>query len=216
MEVLILQAVSFQNASQIDRIVLFLHGYGANGEDLINIGRYWDADLPGTLFIAPNAPYVHPYLQNGYMWFPFKDISNITLDDIKNGLLAIRPVIHNYIDELSKIHKVPTYQIIPVGFSQGGMIALDTLVTCHQMKVAICYAGSYYPFKNELDAGVKKHALLVHGLEDSVVRYHYMKDAEAELIKLGVYVKSVTCAGVGHSISQEGILAGVNFLKEWS
>ena len=38
------------------QLVVFLHGYGADGADLIEIGRQWRALLPDADFVAPNAP----------------------------------------------------------------------------------------------------------------------------------------------------------------
>lgn len=82
----------FQTGTQIKHVVLFLHGYGANGDDLLSIGRDWQDSLPDTLFIAPNAPYQHPYIDSGYMWFDFQDKQNISPNDVKTGLNNIRPI----------------------------------------------------------------------------------------------------------------------------
>ena len=45
------------NSEIIENIVIFLHGYGANCDDLLNIGQMWKTDLPNTLFVSPNAPF---------------------------------------------------------------------------------------------------------------------------------------------------------------
>jgi phospholipase/carboxylesterase len=47
-------------------IVIFLHGYGSNGADLIGLASYWRAALPNTLFIAPNAPQSCPGAPGGH------------------------------------------------------------------------------------------------------------------------------------------------------
>ena len=41
------------NAKQL---VVFLHGYGADGNDLIEIGRAWQGLLPEAAFVSPHAP----------------------------------------------------------------------------------------------------------------------------------------------------------------
>jgi phospholipase/carboxylesterase len=209
-----MQEASFQTGTDINRIILFLHGYGANGEDLLGIGKHWQDSLPHTLFIAPNAPYSHPQIPNGYMWFNFKDTSNITPDDIKDGLNNIRPVIQEYAQTLSRKYGVPLAHIILVGFSQGAMIALDLFACEPDIKTAIDYAGIYYPFRTSIENATSKKALLVHGTDDTVVPYHHMREAEKALTNLGIHVTSITCAELGHSISMEGITAGETFLKE--
>lgn len=211
-----MQAASFQTGTDINRIILFLHGYAANGEDLLSIGRFWQDSLPHTLFIAPNAPYPHPQIPNGFMWFDFKDTSNITPEDIKDGLNKARPIIQDYLKTLVKTYEVPLSNIILVGFSQGAMIALDILTCTSEIKTVIEYAGIYYPMHNPVENAASKKVLLVHGIDDTVVPYHHMCEAEKALTDLGIHVTHITCAELGHSINAEGIAAGETFLKEVS
>jgi phospholipase/carboxylesterase len=209
-----MQEFSFQTGNEINRIVLFLHGYGANGEDLLGIGKHWQDSLPHTLFIAPNAPYPHPYLSNGFMWFDFKDVNNITPEDIKEGLIKTRPIIQNYLKTLSQRYGVPLSKIIPVGFSQGAMIALDLLAFEPEIKAVIDYAGIYYPLNNCIENAASKKALLVHGTDDTIVPYHHMPEAQKALANQGIHVTPIRCAELGHSIDALGIAAGETFLKE--
>ncbi|MEK7654653.1 MAG: dienelactone hydrolase family protein [Pseudomonadota bacterium] len=211
-----MQEFSFQTGTEIKRIILFLHGYGADGEDLLNIGKHWQDSLPHTLFVAPNAPYPHPQIPNGFMWFDFKDVSNITPEDIKDGLNKTRPIIQDYVQTLSRKYVVSLSQIIPVGFSQGAMIALDLLACEPEIQAAIDYAGIYYPMNNFIENATSKRALLVHGTDDTVVPYHHMPEAQKALTNLGIHVTPITCAELGHSINAVGILAGATFLKEAS
>lgn len=211
-----MQEFSFQTGTDIQRIILFLHGYGADGEDLLGLGKHWQDSLTQTLFIAPNAPYPHPYVPNGFMWFDFKDVNNISSEDIKDGLNKIRPIFQGYLRTLSKDYGVPLSRITLVGFSQGAMIALDLLACEPEIKAVIDYAGVYYPMSDVIENSGSKRALLVHGTDDTVVPYHHMPEAEKALTKLGIHVTSITCAELGHSINAEGIAAGEKFLKEVS
>lgn len=211
-----MQEFSFQTGADIQRIILFLHGYGADGEDLLGVGKHWQDSLPHTLFIAPNAPYPHPYVPNGFMWFDFKDVNNISSEDIKDGLNKIRPILQDYLRTLSKAYGVPLSRITLVGFSQGAMIALDLLDCEPEIKAVIDYAGVYYPMSDLIENAGSKRALLVHGTDDTVVSYHHMPEAEKALTKLGIQITTITCAELGHSINAEGIAAGEKFLKEVS
>lgn len=204
----------FQTGTQIKHVVLFLHGYGANGDDLLSIGRDWQDSLPDTLFIAPNAPYQHPYIDSGYMWFDFQDKQNISPNDVKTGLNNIRPIIKDYVQKLTQEYNVPYSSLVPVGFSQGAMIALDLLTCEPEIKAIIEYAGVYYPMCTSIENAASKKALLVHGTDDTVVPYHHMRDTEKALTELGIHVTSIPCAGLDHGINDEGIRAGKLFLKE--
>jgi phospholipase/carboxylesterase len=51
------------------QLVVFLHGYGADGDDLIEIGRQWQRWLPDAAFVAPHAPELLPGQPAGRQWF---------------------------------------------------------------------------------------------------------------------------------------------------
>ena len=51
------------------RLVVFLHGYGADGNDLIDIGRAWQGMLPDTAFVSPHAPEPCGQAPMGRQWF---------------------------------------------------------------------------------------------------------------------------------------------------
>ena len=55
---------------QARRLVVFLHGYGADGNDLIDIGRAWQTLLPDTAFVSPHAPEPCGQAPVGRQWFP--------------------------------------------------------------------------------------------------------------------------------------------------
>ena len=44
------------NRGRASSLVVLLHGYGANGNDLIAIATQWRNLMPGAAFVAPNAP----------------------------------------------------------------------------------------------------------------------------------------------------------------
>ena len=79
--------------------VIFLHGYGANSEDLINIANLWIDKLPETLFLSPNAPFKCEFAENAYQWF---ELTSISPQNIGKGLEKAGPYLNDYIDEVSK------------------------------------------------------------------------------------------------------------------
>ena len=56
----------------INKLVIFCHGYGADGNDLINLANYFQPVLPDALFISPNAPEKCAMNPFGYQWFDFQ------------------------------------------------------------------------------------------------------------------------------------------------
>ena len=84
-------------SKKVEKIVLFLHGYGANGEDLINIASEWIDILPNTIFYSPNAPFVCDINPSGYQWFK---LFERTEKELNNGLKECGPYLNQFIDHI--------------------------------------------------------------------------------------------------------------------
>ena len=85
--------------NKVKNAIVFLHGYGANSEDLINIGLEWKQDLPSTAFISPNAPFKCEWGENAYQWF---DLTSISPETIGEGLKKAGPHLINLIEDVKK------------------------------------------------------------------------------------------------------------------
>ena len=57
-------------SGEIRSCVVFLHGYGANGADLIGLADPLAEHMPDTLFISPDAPEECAGAPMGLQWFP--------------------------------------------------------------------------------------------------------------------------------------------------
>src|SRR5450755_1483475 len=102
-------------------LVVFLHGYGADGNDLIEIGRAWQGLLPDAAFVSPHAPRPCGQAPTGREWFPltFRDPNERWL-----GVNAAGPGLNAFLDaELARRNMAPSALAL-VGFSQGTMMAL--------------------------------------------------------------------------------------------
>ena len=102
------------------KIVLFLHGYGSNGSDLISLKDYISLDQKSSEFISPNAPEPCELNFFGYQWFPLKERS---IDELKLGLSSAYLYLDDIINKIKEDYKAKTSQISIVGFSQGSMLA---------------------------------------------------------------------------------------------
>src|ERR1700749_676768 len=101
-------------------LVVLVHGYGADGNDLIGLGQHWRELLPTVAFAAPNAPTRIPG-GPGYQWFP---ISRIDPHEMKKGVEIAAPVLDEYLDAELKRLNLPPQRLALAGFSQGTMLSL--------------------------------------------------------------------------------------------
>src|SRR6185436_9900048 len=102
-------------------LVVLLHGYGANGDDLIGLAEGWRSTLRSAAFVAPNAPDTIPGMHGGLQWFP------LTMRDAGEywrGVAGARPALDRFLNRELSRYKLPLHRLVLVGFSQGTMMAL--------------------------------------------------------------------------------------------
>jgi phospholipase/carboxylesterase len=194
------------------KAVVFLHGYGANGKDLLSVGQIWRNELGSVAFIAPNAP--HPFEMNpnfGFQWFGIQDFSPL---NVRKGIDFARPKLLKILDNILLNLNLEPKDMFLVGFSQGTIMALEMLYVMDNLAGIIGYSGAFYPKKDQGVLSIDTKILLVHGTADNVVPYPAMNYAYSELKKLDMDVKTYTCQNLAHSINQAGILQGLDFVKK--
>ena len=109
------------------QLVVFLHGYGADGNDLIALGQQWRSLLPDATFVSPNAAERCTASPMGRQWFA---LSNRPPDDPRGaedrwqGVVAARPAIDAFLDEELARLGLDDARLALVGFSQGAMMAM--------------------------------------------------------------------------------------------
>jgi phospholipase/carboxylesterase len=198
------------------RLVVFLHGYGADGNDLIDIGRAWQETLPGTAFVSPHAPEPCGQAPVGKQWFPltFRDP-----DERWVGVNKAAPALDAFFDKELERWKLPPSALALVGFSQGTMMALHVGLRRAVTPAAIVgYSGMLVmPNKPEPEAftasiKAKPPVLLVHGSEDELIPAQALFHATQTLAALEVPAEWHISYGVGHGIDAEGLRHGGEFL----
>lgn len=192
-----------------EKLIVLLHGYGANGENLIDLADMWAASLPFVEFHAPNAPEVCDSVPYGYQWFGLKDFSPYNM---RAGLDRAAPFLKTYLEQLLITRGLTSSDLILVGFSQGTMMALEMMFHLPGVRGILGYSGAFYPPVLPATLVSKPEVFLVHGMADMVVPYPMMMEGANQLQRLGLTPKTHTCYGLGHSIDLEGISLGGQFL----
>jgi phospholipase/carboxylesterase len=194
------------------QLVVFLHGYGADGNDLIGLGREWSQALPHAAFVSPNAPNPCGMAPMGRQWF---DLSLGDMALIAEGVKQAAPPLQAFLDEELKRLNLPASALGLVGFSQGTMMALAVGLARKPAPAAIVgYSGALAAIEALPGPGTGPDILLVHGDMDEVIPVDAMLMARAQLAQAGLPVEWHVAQGIGHGIDGEGLRLGGAFLKQ--
>ncbi len=204
-------------------LVVFLHGYGADGGDLIEIGRHWRNLLPTAAFVSPHAPERCPGSPMGRQWFA---LSNGFPDDRAgaetrwNGAVGARTVIDAFLDaELGRLG-LDEQRLALVGFSQGAMMAMHVGLRRRLAPAAIVgYSGMLIGADRLDDArarggGAPPPVLLLHGDQDPLIPMDAMFLAVEALAGANIPTQWHMSVGVGHGIDAGGLHHGGLFLAQ--
>jgi phospholipase/carboxylesterase len=203
-------------AAAARRLVVFLHGYGADGNDLIEIGRAWQPLLPDAAFVSPHAPEPCAGAPMGRQWFglTFRDP-----DERWRGVNAAAPILNRFLDAELARRKLAPSALALVGFSQGTMMALHVGLRRTTAPAAIVgYSGIFVlPDKAEpaaVAAEIKSRppVLLIHGDRDELIPVQALLQATQDLAALEIPAEWHISPGIGHGIDQEGLRHGGEFL----
>jgi|HubBroStandDraft_4_1064222.scaffolds.fasta_scaffold246442_2 phospholipase/carboxylesterase len=205
------------------QLVVLLHGYGADGKDLIEIGRQWQRLLPHAAFVAPNAPERMPMSPMGRQWFP------LTMRDLGErwkGVTQARPALDAFLDAELARHGLKASALALVGFSQGTMMALHAGLRRQAAPAAILgYSGLLVLDPAKVQAGpeaasadlaaearAKPPILLVHGEADDLIPVTSLFESAEMLARAGIACEWHLSLGVGHGIDGDGLRQGGEFV----
>lgn len=193
------------------QLVIFLHGVGADGNDLIGLAPYFQKALPHARFVSPNAPFAFDMAPYGYQWFSLQDF---TEEARLLGAERAAPSLNAFIDaELAK-DGLADENLALIGFSQGAMMSLHVgLRRERPMAGIVSYSGLLVGVE-KLKAEMRSSPpiLLTHGTEDPVLPFAFLAEAEAGLKSLGLSVEAHARPGLPHGIDGECVELGQAFL----
>jgi phospholipase/carboxylesterase len=198
------------------QLVVFLHGYGADGNDLIEIGRAWQPLLPHTAFVSPHAPEPCAEAPVGRQWFP------LTFRDPQErwrGVNTAAPGVDRFLDAELARHRLGDDALALVGFSQGTMLALHTGLRRRKAPAALVgYSGLLVlppeqgPDVVAAEISGRPPVLLVHGDQDDLIPAQAMFQGAQGLAAFGIPVEWHLSHGLGHGIDAEGLRHAGEFL----
>ena len=197
------------------KLVVLLHGVGADGQDLIGLAPLFAEVLPEALFVAPNAPAPAAMAPMGYQWFDLGfDGSSFDMATMVAGVQAAAPVLDDFLDSLLAAQGLTDGDLTVVGFSQGTMMALEVMPRRRQPCAGVIgYSGMLLdPARLAQEITARPPVLLVHGEADPVVPAACLGLAETGLREAGLAVQAHGRPGLGHGIDEAGIGLGKQFL----
>ena len=196
-------------------LVVFLHGYGADGKDLIDLANPFSMAMPNAAFISPDAPFPCAMSPQGRQWFP--------IEEIPMGAINASRSLLSLIDKEASDIGLNLKDVILIGFSQGAMMSMQCLlISQYQLAGIIGYSGALRienvnAAKDNITNGKHRFSstpvLLVHGEQDEVVPFQSLERSKNLLNKIGFNVQTLSRKNLAHGIDPEGISKGMDFLK---
>lgn len=197
--------------------VVFLHGYGANGADLLGLADPLAEHLPDTLFVAPDAPESIPGMPFGLQWFPIPWIDGSSEEEAHRGLMSASADLDAFLDALMVDEDLLPEQVVLFGFSQGTMMALHVAPRREDaMAGVVAFSGRLLsPELLADETQSRPPVLLVHGDGDDVVPIDSLPQAAEALQGAGWQdVYAHVMKGTGHGIAPDGLSVALAFMRD--
>ncbi len=192
-------------------LFLGLHGWGANGADLAALGTY--LQLPQVIKVFPDAPWPHPQVLGGQMWYGFPegyDFQSAPEVEGQSDLVYSRQWLRDWILATAAHYGMPLERVMVAGFSQGGAMALDVALS---LPVGAVLALSGYLHREPQPHDPPAPVLVVHGQYDPVVPLGAAHQVRDRLQALGVPL-TYREYPMGHEISPKVLEAIQTFCHQ--
>jgi phospholipase/carboxylesterase len=196
-------------------MVVFVHGYGADGADLLGLSDPLAPHLPDTVFYSPDAPEPCNGAPMGRQWFPIPWLDGSSEEAARLGLLAAAEDLNGFLDEKLAEEGLLPSSLALVGFSQGAMMSLH-IAPRRSPAIAGVVAISGRLLSPELlfEAVSKPPMMLIHGDQDPVVPFADMGLAGDALVTAGFETYGHVMKGTGHGIAPDGLSVALSFLAD--
>lgn len=197
-------------------LVVFVHGYGADGADLLGLADVLGPHLPDTVFYAPDAPEVCAASSFGRQWFSIPRFDGSSEVDSAIGMNRAADDLNAFLDICLQAEGLEPTKLVVVGFSQGAMMSLH-IAPRRDLAVGgvVAISGKLMrPGTLAMEMKVKPEVLLMHGDQDDVVPFAEMQAAGNALVQNGFQVYGHVMKGSGHGIAQDGLQVALSFIAD--
>lgn len=197
-------------------LVIFVHGYGADGKDLISLSDPLSQHMPDTVFYAPDAPNKCQMNPMGFEWFPIPWIDGSSQEVALAGMAEAVDRLNSWLDHVMTQEDISAANTVLIGFSQGTMMSLHLGPRRTEPLAGIVgFSGRLMaPESLEGEAVAKPPVLLIHGDQDEVVPPASLPEAATALTSAGFEVYTHISKGMGHGIAPDGLGLALQFMKE--
>ena len=198
-------------------LVIFLHGYGADGADLLGLADPLAPHLPDTVFVAPDAPERSVMNPMGFQWFPIPWIDGSSEEVAAEGMARAVNDLNGFLDHVMMENGVTAAETALVGFSQGTMMSLHVAPRrAEPFAGVVGFSGRLLePESLEDEVVVRPPVLLIHGDADDVVPPQSLPEAAEGLQNAGwTEVYAHIMKGTGHGIAPDGLSVALAFVKD--
>ncbi|MBT8477029.1 MAG: alpha/beta fold hydrolase, partial [Alphaproteobacteria bacterium] len=188
-------------------VAVFLHGYGADGRDLLGLADPLSPHMPDTLFVAPDAPDRSTANPMGFQWSPIPFIDGSSEAEASAAMIRSIADVDAFLDALIDEEGIAPAQLVLFGFSQGTMMSLHIAPRrVEPVAAVVAFSGRLLvPDTLEAEAVSKPPVLLIHGDADDVVPFAEMSVAGEALTKAGFETYAHVMRGTGHGIAPDGL-----------
>jgi len=191
------------------KLIVFLHGLGSDGHDLISLAPYINHELPDCHFISPHGVEPYDMAPYGRQWFSINDRDPYKISKlIGSNVKLLENVIAEKQTELNLTNK----DTIIIGFSQGTMIGLYlTLIQQEPFACMVGFSGRLIPPPECINKSTP--ICLVHGEQDEVVDVNEMAGISKYLDMHNIIYSSYKIPNLSHSIDGNGLKIATDFIK---
>ncbi len=194
-------AISPKTPDATKGVVVMLHGWGANAKDLTSLVP--SLNLPDYKFFSVEAPFPHPQVPNGKMWY------NLEVED-RQGLATSQRALTDWLQALPETTNIPFSRTCLLGFSQGGAMALD--IGIRFPLAGIVSLSGYLHEQPQPQTDRIPPVFMAHGTNDPVVPINMSYQARETLESLGSSIDYQEFA-MGHEIALPVLESVKNFIE---
>ena len=203
-------------SGQAKSLVIFVHGYGADGADLLSLADVLGPHLPNTSFAAPDAAERLPGAPFGRQWFPIPRFDGSSHAQAAAGLERSAQDLSEFVDQRLAYEGLSPQAVALVGFSQGAMLSLHLAPRrAEPIAAVIAISGQLLqPERLVAETSAKPPVLVMHGDRDEVVPFPEMTATCNVLVGAGFETYGHVMEGAGHTIAQDGLATALAFLTK--